>query len=58
MAHLLGYARVSTSEQNPDLQLDALKGPDCFQVLVRCRTHHRGATGDAARWSRPTSVRM
>ncbi len=24
LAHLLGYARVSTTEQNPDLQVDAL----------------------------------
>jgi len=24
MSHLLGYARVSTTEQNPDLQVDEL----------------------------------
>jgi len=24
MVHLLGYARVSTTEQNPDLQVDEL----------------------------------
>jgi DNA invertase Pin-like site-specific DNA recombinase len=34
MAHLLGYARVSTIDQNPDLQLDALKGAACFRVFV------------------------
>src|SRR5437899_3038849 len=34
MAHLLGYARVSTSDHNPDLQLDALKGACCFRVFV------------------------
>jgi predicted site-specific integrase-resolvase len=25
VAHLLGYARVSTTEQNPDLQVDELR---------------------------------
>jgi DNA invertase Pin-like site-specific DNA recombinase len=34
MAHLLGYARVSTTDQNPDLQLDALKSASCFRVFV------------------------
>jgi len=26
LAHLLGYARVSTTEQNPDLQVDTRPG--------------------------------
>ena len=30
----LGYARVSTSDQNPDLQVDALKGQGCEKVFV------------------------
>jgi DNA invertase Pin-like site-specific DNA recombinase len=34
MAPLLGYARVSATDQNPDLQLDALKGAGCFRVFV------------------------
>ena len=32
MAHLLGYARVSTTEQNPDLQFDELTGAGCWRV--------------------------
>ncbi|MCD2104864.1 recombinase family protein [Rhodococcus erythropolis] len=32
MSALLGYARVSTSEQNADLQEDALSAAGCFRV--------------------------
>ncbi len=32
VAHLLGYARVSTSEQNPDLQVDELTAAGCWKV--------------------------
>jgi len=32
MAHLLAYARVSTTEQNPDLQVDELTAAGCGQV--------------------------
>lgn len=31
---LVGYARVSTQDQNPDLQLDALKKEGCEKVFV------------------------
>ena len=34
VAHLLGYARVSTSEQNPDLQVDELTAAGCWKVWV------------------------
>ena len=32
--HLLGYAGVSTFDQNPDLQRDALKKAVCFRVFT------------------------
>ncbi len=32
MAHLLGYARVSTTDQNPDLQVDELTAAGCWKV--------------------------
>ncbi len=32
MAHLLGYARVSTTEQNPDLQVDEPTAAGCWRV--------------------------
>src|SRR5919197_6477533 len=34
MAHLLGYARVSTTDQNPDLQVDALRTAGCYRIFV------------------------
>ncbi len=32
MAHLLGYARVSTAEQSADLQVDELTAAGCWRV--------------------------
>jgi len=32
--HLVGYARVSTAEQDPALQLDALNGAGCWRVFT------------------------
>jgi DNA invertase Pin-like site-specific DNA recombinase len=34
MGHLLGYARVSTTDQHPDLQVDALTQAGCYRVSV------------------------
>jgi hypothetical protein len=34
MGELLGYARVSTAEQNADLQRDALTAAGCWKVYV------------------------
>jgi DNA invertase Pin-like site-specific DNA recombinase len=33
MGHLFGYARVSTTDQHPDLQVDALTQAGCYRVF-------------------------
>jgi len=40
---LIGYARVSTTEQNLDLQTDALRSVGCERL---CTDTISGATGD------------
>jgi DNA invertase Pin-like site-specific DNA recombinase len=34
MGHLLGYARVSTTDQHPQLQVDALERAGCYRVFT------------------------
>jgi DNA invertase Pin-like site-specific DNA recombinase len=34
MGYLLGYARVSTSDHHPDLQVDALTAAGCYRVFI------------------------
>ena len=46
MGHLLGYARVSTTDQQPQLQVDALERAGCFRVFTE--------TASGARTDRPT----
>jgi DNA invertase Pin-like site-specific DNA recombinase len=46
MGHLLGYARVSTTNQHPQLQVDALTAAGCYRVFTE--------TASGARVDRPT----
>jgi hypothetical protein len=46
MGHLLGYARVSTTDQQPQLQVDALERAGCYRVFTE--------TASGARADRPT----
>ena len=46
MGHLLGYARVSTTDQQPQLQVDALTAAGCYRVFTE--------TASGARTDRPT----
>ena len=45
MGHLLRYARVSTTDQQPHLQVDALTAAGCYRVLTE--------TASGARTDRP-----
>jgi DNA invertase Pin-like site-specific DNA recombinase len=45
MGHLLGYARVSTTDQHPQLQVDALQRAGCYRVFTE--------TASGARADRP-----
>jgi hypothetical protein len=46
MGHLLGYARISTADQQPHLQVDALTAAGCYRVFSE--------TASGARADRPT----
>jgi DNA invertase Pin-like site-specific DNA recombinase len=46
MGHLLGYARVSTADQQPHLQVDALTAAGCYRVFTE--------TASGTRADRPT----
>jgi Resolvase, N terminal domain len=46
MGHLLGYARVFTTDQQPQLQVDALQRAGCYRVFTE--------TASCARANRPT----
>jgi DNA invertase Pin-like site-specific DNA recombinase len=43
MGHLLGYARVSTTDQQPHLQVDALDRAGCYRVFTETSS---GASAD------------
>jgi DNA invertase Pin-like site-specific DNA recombinase len=45
MSHLLGYARASTTDQQPHLQVDALTAAGCYRVFTE--------TASGARTDRP-----
>jgi DNA invertase Pin-like site-specific DNA recombinase len=50
MGHLLGYARVSTTDQQPQLQVDALQRAGCYRVFTE--------TASGARTDRPTLTQL
>jgi DNA invertase Pin-like site-specific DNA recombinase len=50
MGHLLGYARVSTADQQPALQVDALQAAGCYRVFTE--------TAGGARADRPVLAQV
>src|ERR671919_922476 len=50
MGHMLGYARVSTTDQPPQLQVDALEHAGCYRVFTE--------TASGALTDRPTLTQL
>jgi hypothetical protein len=51
MGHLLGYARVSTTDQQPDLQVDqvdALTAAGCYRVFTETASGWAGRSGTSS----------
>jgi DNA invertase Pin-like site-specific DNA recombinase len=48
----IGYARVSTADQDPQLQLDALSAADCLKVYTATATGTAtGTKADRPQWN-------
>jgi DNA invertase Pin-like site-specific DNA recombinase len=50
MGHLLGYARVPTTDQQPQLQVDAMEQVGCYRVFTE--------TASGARTDRPSLAQV